>query len=125
VASLIWLDEHIRIPTPSYFMPICDTEWPAYTHRFEHLVMIGWATPRPHGWDSLACGDRPLRAVNGSAGMIARGHHRCLWHVCSDRSGRPSTVIAAAYALHSLGNVWKLMDYSRQKWIRGTAEREG
>jgi hypothetical protein len=29
------------------------------------------------------------------------------------------------YALDSLGNVWKLVDHSGQKWMRLTAEREG
>ena len=35
------------------------------------------------------------------------------------------TVITVVYALDSLGNVWKLMDHSGQKWLRVTAEREG
>jgi hypothetical protein len=34
------------------------------------------------------------------------------------------TVITAVYALDSLGNVWKLMDHSGQKWMRVTGERE-
>ena len=34
------------------------------------------------------------------------------------------TVVTAVYALDSLGNVWKLMDHSGQKWMRVTAERE-
>jgi hypothetical protein len=35
------------------------------------------------------------------------------------------TVVTAVYALDSLGNIWKLMDPSGQKWMRVTAEREG
>jgi hypothetical protein len=35
------------------------------------------------------------------------------------------TVVTAVYVLDSLGNVWKLMDHTGQKWMRVTAEREG
>lgn len=34
------------------------------------------------------------------------------------------TVMTALYALDSLGNVWKLMDQSGQKWMRLTGERQ-
>ena len=34
------------------------------------------------------------------------------------------TVVTAVYALDSLGNVWKLMDQSGQKWALLTGERQ-
>ena len=34
------------------------------------------------------------------------------------------TVMTALYALDSLGNVWKLMDQSGQKWMLLTGERQ-
>ena len=34
------------------------------------------------------------------------------------------TVMTAVYALDSLGNVWKLMDQSGQKWTLLTGERQ-
>ena len=34
------------------------------------------------------------------------------------------TVMTALYALDSLGNVWKLMDQSGQKWALLTGERQ-
>jgi len=41
------LDEHGQgVPTRPCHIPNCDSEWPQYRDRFEHLVMIGWARPR-------------------------------------------------------------------------------
>lgn len=34
------------------------------------------------------------------------------------------TVMTALYALDSLGNIWKLMDQSGQKWTLLTGERQ-
>jgi uncharacterized membrane protein YqjE len=33
------------------------------------------------------------------------------------------TTVAVLYALESLGNVWKLMDQSEQKWMLMTSEQ--
>ena len=43
----VWLDEHgQRVLTRPCATPKCDRLWPVRRHRFEHLVMIGWAKPR-------------------------------------------------------------------------------
>jgi hypothetical protein len=70
------------------------------------------------------------RAVNGSAGMIAEASmvdgqfiqmSSVALHI------HPGTVrettVTVLYALDSLGNIWKLMDQSGQKWTLMTNER--